>query len=103
MSKAGSMNLNHLREEIAAIIERGRQEGLDSGSIVDAIFEKALLDRDFVVRDGKAGERPVTIHDIILLADKALRQANFEGGIAVLQSGSSISLKNHPDMKVGNQ
>ena len=97
------MNLNQLRQEIAAIIERGRQAGLDSGSIVDAIFEKALVDPEFVVRDGKAGERPVTIHDIILLAGKALRQATFEGGIAVLQSGSSISLKNDPDLKVGNQ
>ncbi len=82
-----------LREEVTAIIEEGRHTGLGSEIIVDKIFGKAVVDKEIVVEEDKTAERPVSIKEIVLIAQKAVEQAAYEGVFIILPSGERIIRK----------
>lgn len=84
--------ITKMKEEIISIIEEGRHAGLKSEILVNNIFNKAVLDEDIVVIEDRR-ERPLSINEIAIIVQKALKQAEFEGGFLVLPSGEKIERK----------
>ncbi len=88
-------DFSRIKAEISTVIEKGRDRGLKSEIIVDNIL-KTVIDEKIVVEEGKRTERPVNIKEIVLIAKKAVEQAEFEGVSIVLTTGVRIkNRKNH--------
>jgi hypothetical protein len=93
-----------IKEGILSIIEEGRHAGLKSEVLVDNILNTGVADGDIVVIEDKR-ERPLYINEIAVIAKKALKQAEFEGGFLVLPSGEKIKRKEKTftSIKGGNE
>ena len=79
-----------LRENLITVIEEGRRGNLTSKDIVAQIFKEEMIDNDIVNEDGEIAEHPVTMEEIFIIAKKAIKQAEFEGGLVVLPKGGNI-------------
>ena len=66
-------DFRRLKAEISTIIDKGRDVGLKSENIVDEILSTVTIDKE-----------------IVLIARKAVEQAEFEGVFVVLPSGERI-------------
>jgi hypothetical protein len=78
-----------MKEEIVSIIEEGRLSGLGSEAIVSNIFNRAFVDRNIVAVAGES-ERPLDIDEILIVVQKAVEQAEFEGADVVLPTGERL-------------
>ncbi len=80
-----------MKEDIISILEAGRIARLEPEMLVDNIFSK-VVDRDILVMEGTR-ERPLYIDEMAIIVERALKQAEFEGGFVVLPSGEKIKMK----------
>ncbi len=80
-----------MKEDIISILEEGRIARLEPEMLVDNIFSK-VVDRDILVMEGTR-ERPLYIDEMAIIVERALKQAEFEGGLVVLPSGEKIKMK----------
>ena len=81
-----------MKEDIISIIEEGRNARLESEMLVNNIFSKVVVDRDILVMEGTR-ERPLYINEMAVIVQRALKQAEFEGGFIVLPTGEKIKRK----------
>ena len=83
-------DFRRLKTEISTIIDKGREVGLKSENIVDEILSTVAIDKEIVIGEEPRTERPVNIKEIVLIARKAVEQAEFEGVFVVLPTGERI-------------
>ena len=87
-----SNKMMKMKEDIISIIEEGRNARLEPEMLVNNIFSKVVVDRDILVMEGTR-ERPLYINEMAVIVQRALKQAEFEGGFIVLPTGEKIKRK----------
>ena len=88
-------NLIRLKEEISHIIDRGRKHHESSDVIVEYIFRKVAVNKEMIVEEDKMAHRPANMKEIVYIAERALKHAEFDGAVIVLPAGKKIRMKGH--------